>query len=117
APGATHAPHHVPIEWSDKYKGQFDAGWDALREETLARQKELGGVPAGAALPREKDLGVVPQDAELTVRPDEIPAWDDMPDDLKPVLARQMEVYAGFMEPPDQHLAGPTIRARASRPL
>jgi arylsulfatase A-like enzyme len=89
APGATHAPHHVPIEWSDKYKGQFDAGWDALREETLARQKELG---------------VVPADAELTVRPDEIPAWDDMPDDLKPVLARQMEVYAGFMEHTDHHV-------------
>ena len=89
APGATHAPHHVPMEWSDKYKGQFDAGWDALREETLARQKELG---------------VVPADAELTARPDEIPAWDDMPDDLKPVLARQMEVYAGFMEHTDHHV-------------
>src|SRR6185312_11046537 len=89
APGATHAPHHVPIEWSDKYKGLFDAGWDALREETLARQKELG---------------VVPADAELTARPDEIPAWDDMPDELKPVLARQMEVYAGFMEHTDHHV-------------
>ena len=89
APGATHAPHHVPIEWSDKYKGQFDAGWDALREQTFARQKELG---------------VVPADAELTARPDEIPAWEDMPDDLKPVLARQMEVYAGFMEHTDHHV-------------
>ena len=89
APGATHAPHHVPTEWSDKYKGKFDQGWDALREETLARQKELG---------------VVPADAELTARHDEIPAWDDMPDDLKPVLARQMEVYAGFMEHTDHHV-------------
>ena len=89
APGATHAPHHVPTEWSDKYKGQFDDGWDALRERTLARQKELG---------------VVPADAELTERPDEIPAWDDMPDDLKPVLARQMEVYAGFLEHTDHHV-------------
>ena len=89
APGATHAPHHVPPEWSDKYKGQFDHGWDALREETLARQKELG---------------VVPEDAELTARPAEIPAWDDMPDDLKPVLARQMEVYAGFLEHTDHHI-------------
>src|SRR6188472_101234 len=89
APGATHAPHHVPPEWSEKYKGTFDDGWDALREETLARQKELG---------------VVPADAELTARPDEIPAWDDMPDDLKPVLARQMEVYAGFMEHTDHHV-------------
>ena len=89
APGATHAPHHVPTEWSDKYKGQFDDGWDALREETFARQKELG---------------VIPADAELTARPEEIPAWDDMPDDLKPVLARQMEVYAGFLEHTDHHV-------------
>ena len=89
APGATHAPHHVPTEWSDKYRGKFDQGWDVLREETIARQKELG---------------VVPQDAELTARPDEIPAWDDMPDELKPVLARQMEVYAGFLEHTDHHV-------------
>ncbi len=89
APGATHAPHHVRPEWSDKYKGQFDDGWDALRERTFARQKELG---------------VIPADAELTERPAEIPAWDDMPDDLKPVLARQMEVYAGFMEHTDHNV-------------
>jgi arylsulfatase A-like enzyme len=89
APGATHAPHHVPEEWSAKYKGSFDAGWDALREQTLARQKELG---------------VVPEDAELTGRPEEIPAWEEMPDELKPVLARQMEVYAGFLEHTDHHV-------------
>ncbi|HKY24104.1 MAG TPA: arylsulfatase [Gaiella sp.] len=89
APGATHAPHHVPTEWSDKYKGAFDDGWDALRERSFAKQKELG---------------VIPADAELTERPDEIPAWDDMSDDLKPVLARQMEVYAGFLEHTDHHL-------------
>jgi arylsulfatase A-like enzyme len=89
APGATHAPHHVPEEWSDKYRGRFDAGWDVLREETLARQKELG---------------VVPADAELTERPPEIPAWEEMPELLKPVLARQMEVYAGFMEHTDHHV-------------
>ena len=89
APGATHAPHHVPTEWSDKYKGRFDDGWDALRERTIARQKELG---------------VIPPEAELTERPQEIPAWDDMPDDLKPVLARQMEVYAGFLEHTDHHV-------------
>jgi arylsulfatase len=89
APGATHAPHHVPEEWSAKYKGKFDQGWDRLREETLARQKELG---------------VVPLDAGLTARPAEIPAWDDMPDDLKPVLARQMEVFAGFLEHTDHHI-------------
>ena len=89
APGATHAPHHVRPEWSDKYKGQFDDGWDALRERTFARQKELG---------------VIPPEAELTERPAEIPAWDDMPDDLKPVLARQMEIYAGFLEHTDHHV-------------
>ena len=89
APGATHAPHHVPTEWSDKYKGRFDQGWDALREEILTRQKELG---------------VVPAETELTARHEEIPAWDDMPDELKPVLARQMEVYAGFLEHTDHHI-------------
>jgi arylsulfatase A-like enzyme len=89
APGATHAPHHVAPEWSNKYRGKFDQGWDRLREETLARQKEIG---------------VVPTDAELTARPAEIPAWDDMPDDLKPVLARQMEVFAGFLEHTDHHV-------------
>ena len=89
APGATHAPHHVPTEWSDRYQGRFDEGWDALRTRIFARQQELG---------------VVPPDAVLTARPAEIPAWDDMPDDLKPVLARQMEVYAGFMEHTDHHV-------------
>jgi arylsulfatase A-like enzyme len=89
APGATHAPHHVPPEWSAKYRGRFDQGWDALREEILARQKELG---------------VVPHDAELTARPAEIPAWADMPEELKPVLTRQMEVYAGFLEHTDYHV-------------
>ncbi len=89
APGATHAPHHVPKEWADKYAGEFDDGWDALRERTFARQKELG---------------VIPADAELTARHDVIPAWDEMAEDLKPVLRRQMEVYAGFMEYTDHHV-------------
>ena len=89
APGATHAPHHVPTEWADKYKGKFNQGWDKLREEIFARQKKLG---------------VIPQDCELTVRHKEIPAWDDMPAELKPVLIRQMEVYAGFMEYVDFHV-------------
>jgi arylsulfatase A-like enzyme len=89
APGATHAPHHVPQEWADRYAGQFDGGWDVQRELTFARQKELG---------------VIPADAELTARHDEITAWDEMPDELKPVLARQMEVYAGFLEHTDHHV-------------
>jgi arylsulfatase len=89
APGATHAPHHVPKEWSDKYKGKFDQGWDKLREETFSRQKELG---------------VIPPDCNLTKRHLEMPAWDEMPADLKPVLARQMEIYAGFLEHTDYHV-------------
>lgn len=86
APGATHAPHHVAPEWIARYAGAFDDGWDVQRERTFARQRELG---------------VVPPDAELTPRHDEIPAWDAMPDELKPVLARQMETYAGFLEHTD----------------
>ena len=87
----------MPPEWSDRYKGKFDDGWDALRQRTMARQQELG---------------VVPDDAELTARPAEIPGWDEIPDDLKPVLARQMEVYAGFMEHTDFH-AGRLLDALA----
>ena len=89
APGATHAPHHVPKEWADKYKGKFDQGWDKLREETFARQKKLG---------------VVPPDAELTKRHNELPAWEDTDPKMRPVLARQMEVYAGFLEHTDHHI-------------
>jgi arylsulfatase len=97
ASGATHAPHHVPKEWVDRYKGKFDQGWDKLREETFARQKKLG---------------VVPPDAELTKRPKEIPAWEEMDPQLRPVLARQMEVYAGFLEHTD-HQVGRLIAALA----
>jgi arylsulfatase A-like enzyme len=89
APGATHAPHHVPKEWADKYKGKFDQGWDKLREETFARQKKLG---------------VIPPDCQLTQRHKEIPSWDEMPAALKPVLIRQMEIYAGFLEYADYHI-------------
>ena len=90
APGATHAPHHVPKEWADRYKGKFDHGWDKVREETFDRQKKLG---------------VIPEDAELTERPAEIPSWDETPDEMKPIFARQMEVYAGFLEHTDHHIA------------
>lgn len=89
APGATHAPHHVPPEWADKYTGKFDQGWDEIRNETFARQKELG---------------VIPENATLTTRSDGIPAWDEMSDEIKPVLARQMEVYAGYLEYADHHV-------------
>jgi arylsulfatase len=89
APGATHAPHHVPKEWIAKYKGQFSGGWDKLREETFARQKKLG---------------VVPADAKLTPRPKEIPAWDDMSADQKRLFERQMETFAGFAEHTDDQV-------------
>lgn len=95
--GGTHAPHHVPPEWREKYAGMFDDGWDALRERTFARQKELG---------------VIPADAELTERHEEVPAWEDMDEALKPVLRRQMENYAGFLEHTDHHV-GRVVQALA----
>jgi arylsulfatase A-like enzyme len=95
--GCSHAPHHVGEEWARKYKGKFDQGWDKLREETFARQKELG---------------VVPADAELTPRDDAFPAWDEVPDKLKSFYSRQMEVYAGFSENAD-HNVGRLIDAIA----
>ena len=79
--GCAHAPHHVAKEWADRFTGQFDQGWDKLREEIFARQKKLG---------------VIPQDAVLTERPDLFPAWDSLDEDTKKLYARQMEVYAGF---------------------
>jgi len=84
--GCAHAPHHVAKEWADKYKGKFDQGWDKVREEVFARQKKLG---------------VIPQDAELTERPDLFDAWDSLDDASKTLYARQMEVYAGFMDNAD----------------
>lgn len=89
APGATHSPHHVPAEWIDRYRGKFAHGWDRQRELTFNRQKELG---------------VIPADAELTRRHEEIPAWDEMPQELKPVLERQMETYAAFLTHTDHHV-------------
>ena len=89
APGATHAPHHVPKEWIDKYKGKFDQGWDRLREETFVRQKKLG---------------VIPPDCQLTERSPGIPAWDTISAEMKPVLVREMEIYAGFLEHVDHHV-------------
>jgi arylsulfatase len=89
APGATHAPHHVPKEWIEKYKGRFSGGWDRLREETYARQKSMG---------------VIPSDATLTPRPKEIPAWDDMSAEQKRLFERQMETFAGFAEHTDHEV-------------
>ena len=86
APGATHAPHHVPKEWAESTRASSTTAGTSCARITIARQKELG---------------VVPADAELTAHNPEIPYWDDMPDELKPVLARQMEVYAAFLEHTD----------------
>jgi len=86
APGATHAPHHVPKEWIAKYKGQFSGGWDKLREETYARQLKMG---------------IIPPDTKLTLRPKEIPAWADMSANQKRLFERQMETFAGFAEQTD----------------
>jgi len=86
APGATHAPHHAPKEWIEKYKGQFRGGWDKLREETFERQKQMG---------------IVPANTKLTPRPKEIPGWEDMSADQKRLFERQMETFAGFAEHTD----------------
>jgi len=83
APGATHAPHHVPKEWIEKNKGRFDGGWDKLREETLARQIALGVVPKGT---------------KLAAKPEAIKDWDKLSADEKKLFARQMETYSGFGE-------------------
>jgi arylsulfatase A-like enzyme len=89
ATGTAHAPHHAPKDWIAKYRGQFDRGWDKVREETLARQK---------------NLGVVPQSTQLTKRPEQIPAWDSLSPDQKRVYAHMMEVYAGALSYADNQI-------------
>ena len=89
ATGSAHAPHQAPRDWIAKFKGKFDQGWDKVREETLARQKALGVVPAGT---------------QLTPRPKEIPAWDSLTADQKKLFARMMEVYAGFLAHTDYQI-------------
>ncbi|MST31972.1 sulfatase-like hydrolase/transferase, partial [Acidimicrobiaceae bacterium USS-CC1] len=87
--GATHAPHHVPKEWADRYRGQFDEGWDAYREKVFARQKQLGLVPAHAELSRHD--------------PD-VPRWESLAPGARKVAARMMEVFAGFLSHTDHHV-------------
>ncbi len=89
APGATHAPHHVPREWIEKYRGKFDQGWDKLREETLARQIKLGVVPPGT---------------KLAPKPEAIKDWEKLTPDEKKLFTRQMEVFAGFGEYTDTEI-------------
>ncbi len=89
ATGTAHAPHHAPNEWIAKYKGQFDQGWDKLREETLARQIKLG---------------IMPPYTKLTVRPKQIPAWNSLTQDQKRLYAHMMEVYAGALSYADYEI-------------
>jgi arylsulfatase A-like enzyme len=89
ATGALHAPHHAPKEYIDRYKGKFDTGWDALREATFARQKQMG---------------IIPANAELTKRPKEIPSWESQTPEQKKLEARQMETFAGFGEHTDEQV-------------
>ena len=87
-PGAMHAPHHVPKEWADKYKGKFDDGWDAYRQMVFARQKQLG---------------IVPKDAELSRHDPDVQDWGKLTADEKKLYARMMEVFAGFLSHTDYH--------------
>lgn len=98
APGTAHAPHHAPREWIDRYRGQFDQGWDDVRRQTLARQKKLG---------------VVPANTQLADRFDPIPAWQELTAQQKKVYARQMEVYAGALSFADHEIGRVVDEARA----
>lgn len=89
APGATHAPHHVPQEWIAKWNGKFDQGWDTLREETLARQIEMG---------------IVPKETTLARKPDAIKDWDALSDDEKTLFTHQVEVFAAFLDYTDHEI-------------
>ena len=95
---AVHAPHHAPSDWIEKYQGKFDAGWDNLRQEIFARQVQLG---------------VIPENTNLTVRPDEIPAWNEYPERYRPVATRLMECFAGFLAHTDHHIGRVIDAARA----
>ncbi len=88
-PGATHAPHHVPKEWADKYKGKFDDGWETYRDKVFKKQKELG---------------VIPREAELSRHDPDVKPWDTCSPEEKKVYARMMEVYAGFLTHTDHHI-------------
>ncbi len=90
APGAVHAPHHVPEEWIKRWEGKFDQGWDKLREEILARQIKLG---------------IVPKDTKLAPKPEAIPDWDSLSADEKRLFARQFEVFAAFLEMTDHEVS------------
>ena len=108
APGACHAPHHAPREWIEKFRGRFDMGYEAIREQTLARQKELGIVPADTELPPLNPIGT----PETRTGPEGQPfppldytrPWDTLNDDEKRLFCRMAEVYAGFLAHADHHI-------------
>ncbi len=89
ATGAMHAPHHVRKEWADKYKGKFDDGWEAYREKTFLRQKELG---------------IIPESTELSRHDPDVKPWNECSPEEKKLYSRMMEVYAGFLEHTDHHI-------------
>ena len=89
APGAVHGPHHVFKEWSDKYKGKFDAGWDAYRKRVYKRQLAMG---------------IIPEGTELTPRDSTMPSWESIPEDQRDFQLRLMEIFAGFVEHTDQQV-------------
>jgi len=88
-PGATHAPHHVPQEWADRYRGKFDEGWDAYRRQTFEKQKQLG---------------ILPPDAMLSRHDPDVPEWETLSPDARRLAARMMEVFAGFLSHTDHHI-------------
>lgn len=89
APGATHAPHHVPQDWSARWKGKFDQGWDAMRQQIIERQLERG---------------IIPEGTQLTEKPSAIPNWDSLTEDEKTLFTRQVEVFAGYVEMTDYEI-------------
>jgi arylsulfatase A-like enzyme len=108
APGAAHAPHHVSKEWADKFKGRFDMGYEAIREQTLARQKEMGIVPAETGLPPVNPIGTPETRKGADGQPfpplDFTQPWDSLSAEEKRLFCRMAEVYAGFLAHADHHI-------------
>jgi arylsulfatase len=108
APGAAHAPHHAPKDWSDRYKGRFDMGYEAMREQTLARQKEMGIVPQDTEIPPLNPIGTPQTRTGPDGKPfpvmDTTRPWDSLSDDEKRLFSRMAEVYAGFLSHADHHI-------------
>jgi len=108
APGACHAPHHAPKEWIDKFKGQFDMGYEAAREQTLARQKRMGIVPPDTELPPINPIGTTQTRKGPNGEPfpplDVTRPWDSLAADERKLFSRMAEVYAGFMAHADHHI-------------